>query len=149
MGRLLGLDLGTRTCGIAVSDPMGIIASGYENYRFRENDFENALMHIKEVCDKMNIEKIIIGLPKHMNGDLGEKCELVLAFKEKLEKLTNLEVITVDERWTTVIANRRLLDADLSRKKRKEVIDKMAAVEILQGYFCARNEQKYPQFLQK
>ena len=134
MGRLLGLDLGTRTCGIAVSDPMGIIASGYENYRFRENDFENALMHIKEVCDKMNIEKIIIGLPKHMNGDFGEKCELVLAFKEKLEKLTNLEVITVDERWTTVIANRRLLDADLSRKKRKEVIDKMAAVEILQGY---------------
>ena len=134
MGRLLGLDLGTRTCGIAVSDPMGIIASGYENYRFRENDFDNALMHIKEICDKMNIEKIIIGLPKHMNGDLGEKCELVLAFKEKLEKLTNLEVITVDERWTTVIANRRLLDADLSRKKRKEVIDKMAAVEILQGY---------------
>ena len=134
MGRLLGLDLGTRTCGIAVSDPMGIIASGYENYRFRENDFENALMHIKEICDKMNIEKIVIGLPKHMNGDLGEKCELVLAFKEKLENLTNLEVITVDERWTTVIANRRLLDADLSRKKRKEVIDKMAAVEILQGY---------------
>ena len=134
MGRLLGLDLGTRTCGIAVSDPMGIIASGYENYRFRENDFENALMHIKEICDKMSIKKIVIGLPKHMNGDLGEKCELVLAFKEKLEKLTNLEVITVDERWTTVIANRRLLDADLSRKKRKEVIDKMAAVEILQGY---------------
>ena len=134
MGRLLGLDLGTRTCGIAISDPMGIIASGYENYRFRENDFENALMHIKEICDKMSIEKIIIGLPKHMNGDLGEKCEMVLAFKEKLENLTNLEVITVDERWTTVIANRRLLDAYLSRKKRKEVIDKMAAVEILQGY---------------
>ena len=134
MGRLLGLDLGTRTCGIAVSDPMGIIASGYENFRFRENDFDTALIHIKEICEKMNIEKIVIGLPKHMNGDLGEKCELVLDFKSKLEVLTKLEVVTVDERWTTVIANRRLLDADLSRKKRKEVIDKMAAVEILQGY---------------
>lgn len=138
MGRLLGLDLGTRTCGIAVSDPMGIIASGFENYRFRENDFDNALMHIKEICDKMNIEKIVIGLPKHMNGDMGEKCDMVLEFKKKLEENTHLEVVTVDERWTTVIANRRLLDADLSRKKRKEVIDKMAAVEILQGYLNRR-----------
>ena len=134
MGRLLGLDLGTRTCGIAMSDPMGIIASGYENYRFYENDFDNALNHIKEICEKMNIEKIVIGLPKHMNGDMGEKCEMVLAFKSRLEVATKLEVVTVDERWTTVIANKRLLDADLSRKKRKEVIDKMAAVEILQGY---------------
>ena len=134
MGRLLGLDLGTRTCGISMSDPMGIIASGYENYRFYENDFDNALNHIKEICEKMNIEKIVIGLPKHMNGDMGEKCEMVLAFKSRLEEATKLEVVTVDERWTTVIANKRLLDADLSRKKRKEVIDKMAAVEILQGY---------------
>ena len=134
MGRLLGLDLGTRTCGIAMSDPMGIIASGYENYRFYENDFDNALNHIKEICEKMNIEKIVIGLPKHMNGDMGEKCDMVLAFKSRLEEATKLEVVTVDERWTTVIANKRLLDADLSRKKRKEVIDKMAAVEILQGY---------------
>ena len=69
-----------------------------------------------------------------MNGDMGEKCDMVLEFKKRLEELTKLEVITVDERWTTVIANKRLLDADLSRKKRKEVIDKMAAVEILQGY---------------
>lgn len=134
MGRLLGLDLGTRTCGIAMSDPMGIIASGLENYRFYENDFDNALNHIVEVCNKYSIEKIVIGLPKHMNGDMGDKCEMVLAFKERLEEATKLEVITVDERWTTVIANKRLLDADLSRKKRKEVIDKMAAVEILQGY---------------
>ena len=134
MGRLLGLDLGTRTCGISMSDPMGIIASGYENYRFYENDFDSPLNHIKEICDKMNIEKIVIGLPKHMNGDMGEKCDMVLEFKKRLEELTKLEVITVDERWTTVIANKRLLDADLSRKKRKEVIDKMAAVEILQGY---------------
>ena len=134
MGRLIGLDLGTRTCGIAISDPIGIIASGYENYLFRENDFDDALNHVKEVCEKMNIEKIVIGLPKHMNGDLGEKCELVLAFKKRLEEETKLEVIPVDERWTTVIANKRLLEADLSRKKRKEVIDKMAAVEILQGY---------------
>ena len=134
MGRLIGLDLGTRTCGIAISDPMGIIASGYENYRFKENDFEDPLKHIKEICQNMNIEKIVIGLPKHMNGDLGEKCELVLSFKKRLEEETKLEVITVDERWTTVIATKRLLEADLSRKKRKEVIDKMAAVEILQGY---------------
>ena len=134
MGKILGLDLGTRTCGIALSDPMGIIASGYENYRFYENDFDNCLNHVKEVIEKMNVDKIVIGLPKHMNGDVGEKCELVLNFKKRLEEETKLEVITVDERWTTVIATKRLLEADLSRKKRKQVIDKMAAVEILQSY---------------
>ena len=82
----------------------------------------------------MNVNKIVIGLPKHMNGDMGEKCDLVLSFKKRLEEETHLEVITVDERWTTVIANKRLLEADISRKKRKQVIDKMAAVEILQSY---------------
>ena len=142
MGRIIGLDLGTRTCGIALSDPMGIIASGYENYRFKENDFEDALNHIKDICQKMSIEKIVIGFPKHMNGDLGEKCELVLSFKKRLEEETKLEVITVDERWTTVIATKRLLEADLSRKKRKEVIDKMAAVVILQSYLDHRGGKK-------
>ena len=134
MGRVLGLDLGSKTIGIACSDLLKIVASGVETYHFAENDLEDALKHVLQVAKEREVEKFVLGLPKHMNGDLGEKCELVLAFKKRLEEETKLEVIPVDERWTTVIATKRLLEADLSRKKRKEVIDKMAAVEMLQGY---------------
>ena len=134
MGRLLGLDLGTRTCGIALSDPMGIIASGYENYRFRENDFESALKRVEEVVKEKKVYKIILGYPKHMNGDVGDKALLCEDFKNKLIELLGLEVILEDERWTTKLAQNRLLEFDLSRNKRKQIIDKMAAVVILQNY---------------
>ena len=130
----MGLDLGSRTLGIATSDALGWFASSLTTIRFEDDDYETALEKLLPLIKEHRIQTIVLGLPKHMNGDMGEKCDMVLAFKARLEELTHLEVITVDERWTTVIANRRLLDADLSRKKRKEVIDKMAAVEILQGY---------------
>ena len=130
---LLGLDLGTKTLGIAISDDMGWIASGLENYRFEENNFDKAAAHVNDVCKEKNIKKVVLGKPVHMNGDEGDKVELVKDFKNKLENY-NIEVVLLDERWTTKMATRRLLEADLSRAKRKKVIDMMSAVIILQDY---------------
>ncbi len=134
MERILGLDLGSRTCGVAVSDELGLMAHGVETYHFKENAYKNCAHHVKGLVEQYNIHKIVLGLPKHMNGDLGERAQISIDFKERLEKMMDVEVILEDERLTTVVANSALLFADVSRKKRKEVIDKMAAVQILQGY---------------
>lgn len=134
MEKILGLDLGSRTCGIAMSDALGLIAHGVETYHFKDNHYKSAAYHIKQICLENNIHKIVLGLPKHMNGDLGERAQVSIDFKERLEKMMDVEVILVDERLTTVFAQNQLIFADVSRKKRKEVIDKMAAVQILQGY---------------
>ena len=132
--KILGLDLGSRTVGIAISDALEIIASGVETYRFEDDRYDLALNRVIEVVKEKKVGKIVLGYPKHMNGDIGEKAKLCEDFKKQLEDATNLEVILVDERWTTKLAQSRLLEADLSRKKRKQVIDKMAAVVILQNY---------------
>lgn len=134
MEKILGLDLGSRTCGIAMSDALGMIAHGVETYHFKDNHYKSAAYHIKQIVLENNIHKIVLGLPKHMNGDLGERAQISIDFKERLEKMMDVEVILVDERLTTVIAQNQLIFADVSRKKRKQVIDKMAAVQILQGY---------------
>lgn len=134
MGKILGLDLGTRTIGIAVSDIMEMIASGVETYRFRDEDFDSALKRVEEIVKEKKVYKIVLGYPKHMNGDVGEKALLCEDFKKKLEDLLNVEVVLVDERWTTKLATNRLLEFDMSRNKRKKIIDQMAAVVILQNY---------------
>lgn len=134
MGKILGLDLGTKTIGIAVSDSLEIIASALETYRFKENDFDSALKRVIELVDEKKVYKIVLGFPKHMNGDIGEKALLCAEFREKLVEKLNIEVILLDERWTTKLAQNRLLEFDLSRNKRKQIIDKMAAVVILQNY---------------
>ena len=136
--RVLGLDLGSRTIGIAISDALGIIASGVETYRFEDDRYDLALKRVIEVSKERKVEKIVLGYPKHMNGDIGEKAKLCEDFKKMIEEYLNLEVILVDERWTTKLANNRLLEADISRKKRKQVIDKMAAVVILQNYLDSK-----------
>lgn len=136
--RVLGLDLGSRTIGIAISDALGIIASGVETYRFEDDRYDLALKRVIEVSKERKVEKIVLGYPKHMNGDIGEKAKLCEDFKKMIEEHLNLEVILVDERWTTKLANNRLLEADISRKKRKQVIDKMAAVVILQNYLDSK-----------
>lgn len=138
MERILGLDLGSRTCGIAMSDPLGLIAQGVETYHFPENSYHRCAKYICFIAKKNNIHTIVLGLPKHMNGDLGERAQISIDFKERLEKMMDVNVILVDERLTTVIAQNQLIAADVSRKKRKEVIDKMAAVQILQGYLDRR-----------
>ena len=134
MEKILGLDLGSRTCGIAMSDALGLIAHGVETYHFKENHYKSAAYHIKGIVEENQIHIIVLGLPKHMNGDLGERAQISIDFKERLEKMMDVEVVLVDERLTTVVAENQLIFADVSRKKRKQVIDKMAAVQILQGY---------------
>ena len=134
MGKILGLDLGTRTIGIAISDSLEMIASAVETHRFRENDFDSALNRVVQVVNEKKVYKIILGHPKHMNGDVGDKALLCEDFRNKLIEKLNIEVILVDERWTTKLAQNRLLEFDLSRNKRKQIIDKMAAVVILQNY---------------
>ena len=135
MNKVLGLDLGSRTCGIAMSDILGMLAHGVETFRFKDNDYTSCARHVKELVEQNDIHTIILGLPKHMNGDIGERGEISIAFKKMLEEMiAGIEVILIDERLTTKVAENQLIFADVSRKKRKKVIDKMAAVEILQGY---------------
>ena len=136
--RILGLDLGSRTCGVAVSDVMVMIARPVATIRFDEDDYENCLKQLETYLKEFQIKKIVLGLPKHMNGDVGIRGEISIAFKKRLEEM-GLEVVLRDERLTTVAANRILISADVSRKKRKQVIDQMAAVGILQNYLDSQN----------
>ena len=131
--RILGLDLGSRTCGVSVSDALGMIARPVETVRFADDDYESALTQVKKYIDEFQVKTVVLGLPKHMNGDVGIRGEVSIMFKEKLETL-GVQVVLWDERLTTVAAERILISADVSRKKRKKIIDQMAAVQILQGY---------------
>ncbi len=138
MGKILGLDLGTRTIGIAISDSLEMIASAVETFRFKEDDFESALRRVVEIAKERKVSKIVLGYPKHMNGDIGDKALLCEDFRNKIIDNLGLEVVLVDERWTTKLAQNRLLEFDLSRNKRKQIIDKMAAVVILQNYLDSK-----------
>ncbi|MDO4764965.1 MAG: Holliday junction resolvase RuvX [Eubacteriales bacterium] len=136
--RVMACDYGSKTIGIAVSDPFGWTAQGVEIIRRKEeDDLANSFVRIKQLIQEYSVEKIVVGLPKNMNNTLGERVEKTLEFVEKLEKEITLPIITWDERLSTVGAERVLLEADLSRAKRKKVIDKMAAAYFLQGYLDA------------
>ncbi|MBU3804480.1 MAG: Holliday junction resolvase RuvX [Candidatus Cellulosilyticum pullistercoris] len=138
--RILGLDYGTKTTGVAVSDPMGWTAQGLEIIRRQEEEHLKATINrIAELCAEYKVEKIVLGLPKNMNNTLGERGEKTLLFKEKLEARLKLPVEMWDERLSTVAAESVLLEADMSRKKRKNVIDKLAATIILQNYLDAKH----------
>ena len=131
--RYLGLDLGTKTCGVALSDRTKMIASFYKNINYKEEDV--LLNEISDIVNKEEIEKVILGFPKNMNNTIGERATSTIEFKEKLEALINIPVILEDERLTTKIAEQALIMGnDLSRKKRKKIIDGTSAVVILQGY---------------
>ena len=128
----MGLDIGTHTIGIAISDELGLTAQGLKTLRRRSTDDD--LREIATIISQFEINKIVVGLPKNMNGTLGERAENVIRWIEVLKDKTQLPVVTWDERLSTVGAKKVLLEADLSRRKRKKVIDKLAAVLILQGY---------------
>ena len=130
----MGLDLGSRTLGIAVSDPLGMIARTVETFRFADDDYDAACARAVQLAKELGAVKFVLGLPKHMNGDVGIRGQISLDFKAKLEAACGLPVILQDERLTTAAAERILISADVSRKKRKAVIDQMAAVQILQSY---------------
>ncbi|MBR1443896.1 MAG: Holliday junction resolvase RuvX [Firmicutes bacterium] len=133
--RILGLDFGEKTVGVAVSDPFGWTAQGIEIIRREdENNLKKSINRIGELIKEYEIEKIVLGYPKNMNNTEGERVEKTKNFKKRLEKNFKKEVILWDERLSTVAAQRGLIEADVSREKRKKVIDKMAAVFILQGY---------------
>lgn len=137
--RVLGLDFGSKTIGVAISDPLGFTAQGLGVIR-RPNDIdvEDSLRKLLEIIEKYNVEKIVLGYPKHMNNSIGERAKKTEKFKEKIEKATNLEVILWDERMSTMAAESHLVRANVRRKKRSQVIDKMAAVFILQGYLDSK-----------
>lgn len=133
MKRYLGLDIGDRTIGIAVSDSLGLTAQGVET--IRRKSLEKDLARLGELMEQYETHSLVSGYPKNMNGTEGDRCEVVKAFLEKVKKqFPDVEIALWDERLSTVAATRSLLAGDVSRKKRKKVIDKMAAVFILQGY---------------
>lgn len=142
MKKILGLDLGTKTLGIAISDSLGIAAHGLENFAFEFGNYKKAREHVLEIVERENIEEIALGLPLHMSGEMSQRAESAIRFKDDLLKENpNLKIVMIDERMTTIIANRRLLEADLSRNKRKQVIDEMSAVVILESYMATRKEK--------
>lgn len=132
--RYLGLDLGNRTCGIAVSDIMGMIASGITTIRFFEKDLDTCLKELLPVIKERKPEKIVMGYPLNMDGSVGPQAEYVMTFKKMLEDATGLEIILYDERLTTVEVQKVMVQADLRRSKRKAVVDTLAAILILQSY---------------
>lgn len=136
--RILGLDYGTKTVGVAVSDPLGLTAQGVETIeRKAENKLRQTLARIEMLVNEYDVEKIVLGFPKHMNNDIGERAKKTLEFKAMLERRTNLPVIMQDERMTTVEAERTLIESNVRRENRKKYVDKIAAVFILQGYLDA------------
>ncbi len=133
MKRVLALDVGDRTIGVAASDALGLTAQGVET--IRRKSWDKDMRRLKELKELYETDTFIIGLPKNMNGTQGERCDIVRDFAEKLQKkLKGSRVVFWDERLSTVAAERSLIAADVSRAKRRKVIDKMAAVFILQGY---------------
>ena len=133
--RVLGLDYGSKTVGVAVSDPLGLTAQGVETiWRKQENKLRQTLARIEELISEYQVERIVLGYPKNMNNTIGERAEKSLEFQQMLERRTGLPVIMWDERLTTVEANRTLMEASVRRENRKQYMDKLAAVFILQGY---------------
>jgi len=136
--KILGLDLGTTTCGMAVSDPSEILASGIDTYRFEPSNFELPLDYISKYIDNNKIGKVVLGYPKNMDGSIGFQGQLVLDFKTRLEQLTSVEIVLWDERLTTRMVTQAMISGDMNRKKRKENVDRLAATVILQSYLDSK-----------
>lgn len=132
--RYLGLDLGTKTLGVSISDESLMIASTYKTINFSLNDYESLIPILASIIDEFNVSKIVLGFPKNMNNTIGDRAKTTLEFKELLESNFGIEVVLQDERLSTVEATKYMLIADISRKKRKKKIDTLAANIILQTY---------------
>lgn len=130
--RILGLDVGDRTIGVAMSDPLGWTAQGIKT--IKRTNLKNDIKEIEDICNEYKVDKIVSGLPKNMNGTLGPQSEKVTKFCDILKKQLGKEIIMWDERLTTVAAQKAMIEGDLSRAKRKKIVDKIAAIYILQGY---------------
>ena len=138
--RIMGLDYGSKTVGVAISDPLGITAQGIEIIRReKESKLRQTLARIEALIKEYQVEMIVLGFPKNMNNTIGNRAEKSLAFKEMLEKRTGLDVVMWDERLTTVEANRTLMEGKVRREDRSKYVDMLAAVYILQGYLDSRS----------
>ncbi|MCP1145379.1 MULTISPECIES: Holliday junction resolvase RuvX [Ureibacillus] len=137
--RVMGLDVGSKTVGVAISDALGWTAQGIETVKINEETGDFGIERIKELVKEYSITEFVVGYPKNMNNTVGPRGEASENYKKLLEETFNLPVKLWDERLTTMAAERMLIEADVSRKKRKKVIDKMAAVMILQGYLDSKN----------
>ena len=141
--RIIGLDFGSKTVGVAVSDELLITAQGIEIVRRKsENKLRQTLARIEELIKEYNVEKIVLGFPKNMNNSEGERCEKTLEFKEMLERRTGLTVELWDERLTTVAADNLMMEAGIRRENRKEYVDQIAASFILHGYLDYLQNEK-------
>lgn len=136
--RYIGLDLGNRTCGVAISDGTGTIATAYDTVRFKEKDLQKCLECVIMIISEKKVDKIVLGNPINMNGTIGPQAEYVKEFKAMLEEATDKEVILFDERLTSVEVNKIMITADVSRAKRKTKVDTLAATLILQSYLDSR-----------
>lgn len=133
--RILGLDYGSKTVGVAVSDPLLVMATGLEIIRReQENKLRKTLARIESLISEYEVDRIVLGLPKNMNNTLGDRAEKTLEFKEMLERRTGLPVIMWDERLTTVMAHKTMIESGVRREDRSKYVDSIAAVFILQGY---------------
>ncbi len=137
--KVLGLDLGSKTIGISLSDALKVIASGIETYHFKENHYSQAAEYIISFCKENNVSEIVLGQPKNMDGTIGERGKISENFAKRIQEKLDIPIILWDERLTTVSANKMLIEADVSRKKRKKVVDKIAATLILQTYLDSKN----------
>lgn len=137
--KVMGLDVGTKTVGVAISDALGWTAQGIETIKINEDKGDFGIARIAELVKQHGVTSFVVGYPKNMNNTIGPRGEASEAYKALLEETFALPVVLWDERLTTMAAERVLIDADVSRKKRKQVIDKMAAIMILQGYLDSKN----------
>lgn len=137
--RTMGLDVGSKTVGVALSDELGWTAQGLKTLKINEEKSEFGFDEIGEIIKEYDVGLVVVGFPKNMNGTIGPRGEASQQYADEIEKRFSLPTVLWDERLTTMAAERVLLEADLSRKKRKKVIDKMAAVMILQGYLDSKN----------
>lgn len=138
--RILGIDYGDRKIGLAVSDPLGWTAQGLETVRY--TNISNALKRIEEVINNYSVEKIVVGLPKNMNGTFGPRTEKTFEFIKQLKVFFNSEIVTWDERLSTVAAENILISGNMRREKRKNIVDTVAASYILQGYLDSTANKK-------
>ena len=140
--KYLGLDLGTKTLGIAISDKNGIISMPYDTLKINDENYESVILELKNIIKEEEIDKIVLGLPKNMNNTIGERALKTLDFQKILENELGIEVFMQDERLSTVSSEKFLIKNDLSRKKRKQIIDKMAAQIILESFLDKTNNER-------
>lgn len=137
--KYLGLDLGSRTLGLAISDALGMFAIAYDTLRFEDDDYDYAINETINICKKEGINEIVLGNPKHMNGDEGIRSQISYDFKKKIEEKSDIKVHLLDERLTTVRVDKAMIMGNMSRQKRHQKKDEMAAVVILQDFLDSKH----------